>query len=167
MGEETINKNTGKRKIEQKMWGSTKDLGPSGYHIPRTATLPESPGLVPTSLGRLATVKVAVNIGVGKPGMTTGSAGTPRKLCWLCNMYKSGWNSPPRPPTSSLLDPAAYSHHCDVHHAASPHRLTTLQPGFTGFCSRRDPLLLPLIFNLLTQWPTWVSQPSTPYLPSL
>lgn len=27
------------------------------------------------------TVKVAVNIGMGKPGMTRGSSGTPRKLC--------------------------------------------------------------------------------------
>lgn len=50
----------------------------------------ESPGLVPTSLGRLTTVRVAGNIGMGKPGMTTGSAGTPRKLCRLCNMSKSG-----------------------------------------------------------------------------
>lgn len=41
----------------------------------------ESPGLVPTSLGGLATVRVAVNIWMGKPGTTPGSAGTPRKLC--------------------------------------------------------------------------------------
>ena len=40
----------------------------------------ESPGLMPTSLGRLATVRVAGNIRMEKPGMTTGSAGTPRKL---------------------------------------------------------------------------------------
>ena len=50
----------------------------------------ESPGLVPTGLSRLATVRVAGNIGMGKPGVTTGSAGTPRKLCRLCNMSKSG-----------------------------------------------------------------------------
>ena len=137
MGEEILLKII----LEKEKWAEDLRVnqGPGTQWVSHTKDCDsaESPGLMPTSLGRLATVRVAGNIGMEKPGMTTGSAGTPRKLS------KSGWNFPPTPRTSSPHDLAAYSHHHDVHHDASRHRLTTVQPGFTGFCSRWDPFWLP------------------------
>ena len=124
-----MNNNTGERKIEQKMWGSTKDLGPSGYHTPRTVTLPRAQGWCPPA-----------------------SAGLPQ-WGWL---WTYGWGSLGRPqvlqgPPGSCADSATGLSQVEIPHPGPRHlpRLTLLPTLIT--------MMTPMVPHA-TGWPqsSWI-----------